>query len=290
MRERSLDKFESIFEQASIPVLDIKNVALTRLSVVLKGGLLDESILEMAAYLCRRFGAEALLHGPQASDPEAFREAARAREITAELEAFGSTAELVGQVSIERSQLVLLPEPEDETARMIDVDALVQGTRPPILLVRRPIAKPVEVFRRILHSLSGNFRQTQNFAYSFTLTESNGNLKLLHTIDENDLEDVRNALRVAPDIADETGEELLKSLARHGEQYLKAVVAASQDRPFDVQYYLAMGKVVPTVRAVLDSGTYGLLVVGSHSEGHSHVAASDYQLMHQVRDIPVLAL
>jgi len=109
-------------------------------------------------------------------------------------------------------------------------------------------------------------------------------------IDDNELEDVRDALQVSPDIAEESGEELLRNLAQHAERYLKAVVAAGLKRPFDVTYRLAVGDVIDVVRAELDVGDYGLLVVGKHQEGYSNVSADDYQLMHQVRDIPVLAL
>ena len=154
----------------------------------------------------------------------------------------------------------------------------------------RLIGEPADVFRKILHSLTGNFQQTQNFAYSFTLAETDAALLLLHTIDSGELADVRDALLVSPDIAEKSGDELLESMAHHGERFLKAVVAASRKRPFEVTYRLAVGDVVPTVGRELERGDYGLLVVGSHRDGHSYLAASDYQLMHTVLDIPVLAL
>ena len=166
----------------------------------------------------------------------------------------------------------------------------MQGTAPPILIVRQEIEDPAALFNSILHSLTGNFQQTRNFSYSFTLAGDGGRLMLLHVIDDDEVQDVRGALQVSPDIADRSGEALLENLARHGERYLKAVVAASRDRSFDVSYRLAVSDIITTVRQELATQRYGLLVVGSHQEGHSYVAADDYQLMHQVRDIPVLAL
>ncbi len=50
MRDRSLDEFESIFEQASIPVLDIEDVAITRVGVMVKGQALDAVVLKLAAH------------------------------------------------------------------------------------------------------------------------------------------------------------------------------------------------------------------------------------------------
>jgi hypothetical protein len=109
-------------------------------------------------------------------------------------------------------------------------------------------------------------------------------------IDNAELEDVRDALLVSPETTDEEGDELLAKMAHHGERFLKGVVAASRKEPFDVGYRIVVGDVVDTVRAELESGDYGLLVVGRHEDGRSHVAADDYQLMHAVTEVPVLAL
>lgn len=290
MRDKSLDEFESIFERASIPVLDIRELSLTRIAVVLKGGPLDDAVITLALYLKKRFNAEA--HVLWAADLQAqqVHKAALDRELLAAEHPFTSAAELVGQVSIGRSALVLLPDQPGEETGGIQLDALVRGTSSPILVVRKPPAPPAQVFGKILHSLTGNFQQTQNFAYSFTLVEDSGAISLLHTIDEGEIHDVREVLQVAPDIAADSREELLKALAHQGERYLKAVVAASRDLPYDVSYRLAIGDVVSTVQQTLRDETFGLLVVGRHSEGYSYVESADYQLMHAVHDIPVLAL
>ncbi|MFH1748702.1 MAG: hypothetical protein ABIG44_16835 [Planctomycetota bacterium] len=291
MLKRSLDEFEALFERASIPVLDIREIPLARIAVVLKGGPLDDSILSLAQYLRKRFTAEIQVHWPSGADPSVTLERARTIGLEPLAQPFASTAELVGQVSIQQRQLVIIPEPPGADRRVLDLDPLIQGTVPPVMLVRQPIAEPAAVFRRVLHSLTGNFRQTQNFAYSFSLVEdSGGELLLLHTIDEDDLLDVRDALRVSPRVSADGRAELLSCLTRRGERYLKAVVAASRKFPYSVSYRLAIGAVVPTVRAALESGRHSLLVVGCHREGHSLIEAADYELMHEVREIPVLAL
>ena len=289
MRERSLDQFESIFERASIPVLDIRELELRRVAAVLRGGALEASILRLGGYLHERFGAAVQVQWDAALDDAEVAREVQALGLERASGPFGSTAELVGRIGIGRSQLVLLPDPE-EAATAIEIDALVQGAAPPVLLVREPIEQAPAVFRRILHSLTGNFRQTQNFAHSFALVEEGGSILLLHTIDRSQLQEVRDALRVSPEIAAEEGEELLQSLAHHGERYLKGVVAASAKCPYDVSYRLAVGEVKATVERELEVGDYGLLVVGCHDEGYSQVDAQDYQLMHSVRQVPVLAL
>lgn len=290
MRERAIDQFESIFERASIPVLDIREVALRRVSLVLKGDPLDESILKLADYLRLRFEATVCVHWPGTLAP---RDASAVEEkygFTRAAGPFESTPALIGQIALAHSRLVLIPEPRDEAARVVAQDALVEGTAAPVLLVRQPIEQPREVFRSILHSLSGNFQQTENFSYSFALVEEQGTLRLVHAIDRAEITAVREALRVSPDVSNEDEREILAELARHGERYLKAVVAASQKRPYEVTYQLKLGEVVAAVQEELAAGSYGLLVVGHHAEGHSRITAADYQLMQLVRDVPVLAL
>lgn len=290
MRDRSIDEFESVFERASIPVLDIDGVRIDRVCAVTKNDVLDDSILAIAGYLKERFDATVEVRHRADGDSAKLRETVTNRGFVWSDDPFRNTAELVGQISIGKAQLVLLPEPKDESARFVDLDAVVTGTTPPILAVREPVSDPKAVFSNILHGLTGNFRQTQNFAVSFTLAEDHGRLALLHAIEKTEVRDVRDTLLLSPHIASSEGDDLVAALTHHGERYLKAVVAAARQRPFDVSYQLAVGDVVALVQAELKRGDYSMLVVGSHSEGHSHVSADDYQLLHQVRDIPVLAL
>lgn len=288
MRERAIDQFESIFERASIPVLDIREVALRRISLVLKNDALDASVLKIAKYLAERFDAAVTVHWPAAavSAVQAVKDAGFAPVSSA----FESTAALIGQIALTHSQLVLIPEPQEETARVVNADDLVKGTAPPILLVRQPIDDARAVFRNILHSLSGKFQQTENFSYSFALIEDGGLLLLLHAIDRDDIAGVREAMQIASDVSETDEQEILENMRHHGERYLKAVVAASRKQPYEVDYRLRLGGVVDAARNELASGSYGLLVVGHHEEGHSRITAADYQLMHLIRDIPVLAL
>lgn len=290
MRERAIDQFQSIFQRASIPVLDIREVVLRRISLVLKGNPLDESILRLAQYLQARFETTVRVHWPASVDSAAASAAERKPGFASAAGPFESTAALIGQIALAHSQLVLIPEPQDERARVVDQDALVKGTAPPILLLRRPVQQPETIFRSILHSLSGNFQQTENFSYSFALVAEEGSVLLLHAIDKDDIDVVREAMQVSPDVSDQDEDEIIKHLAHHGERYLKAVVAASRKFPYQVTYRMTLGDVVTTVQRELASGSYGLLVVGHHQERHSRITAADYQLMHLVCEVPVLAL
>ena len=290
MRERSLEEFESIFERASIPVLDIEPVRLARVSAVLEGDPLDASILSLASYLKERFGAEVLLHYSKQVDADEARAIANRHEFQPAEAPYDSEIELSGQITTAATELVLLGVPAGQEDRGVSLDPLVRETLPPILIVHRPVGEAETVFRRVLHSLTGNFQQTQNFAYSFALVAASGELVLLHTIDATELEDVRDSLQVSPEISQRGEAELLESLTHHGERYLKAVVTASRDLQCDVRYRLALGEVLPVIQQELARGPYGLLVIGRHQQGKSYVDADVYQLMHRVTDIPVLAL
>jgi len=290
MRERAIEQFESIFERASIPVLDILEPSLRRLSVVLTGDQLDKTLVRTARYLRGRFESEVQVHWSDAGGHEAATAAGRSDGFTLETSPFESAAALIGQIALTHSQMVLYAAPENEDKRIAEADALVKGVAAPILLIRRPIAEPPAVFRAILHSLSGNFQQTENFSYSFGLVEDGGALRLLHTVDPGEVAAVREAMKLTTDISEEDEQDVLDELTRRGERYLKAVVAASREQPYEVNYRLGVGDIVEAARKELASGSYGLLVVGHHEEGHSRITAADYQLMHLVREIPVLAL
>lgn len=290
MRQRSIHEFESLFERASIPVLDIEPVAISRVAVVCEGGSLDASALEIARYLKRRFhGEAALLWSAQWSDEEALAVASQ-HELQPASAGFSSTEDLITQIRSRDAKLVVYPvsDGSDELARRLD--SVVEGIDVPILIIRTPVESPEAVFRNVLHSVTGNFQQRRNFSYPFTLIEHQGKLLLLHSIDEDEIDDVRESLRVVSEATDRTAEELLGQLARHGEKYLKAVVTAAREMPCEVQYRLAVGDVLTKISDELQTGRYDLLVVGCHRQGRSHVAAEPYQLMHSVQDTPVLAL
>ena len=173
MRERAIDQFEALFERASIPVLDINEIRLARLSLVLDGSELDASLIELAKILRERFQLVVDVHWPKAAGtcPIELREGF---QFESARNGFESVAALIGQIALAHSQLVLLSDSGQEGAQSERLDALVEGTAPPVMVIRQSPAKTADVFKDILHSLSGNFQQTENFAYSFTLVDDRG--------------------------------------------------------------------------------------------------------------------
>ena len=290
MREFELDEFESLFERASIPVFDIAGVELASIAAIMCGQQLDHSIVALAAYLAKRFGGKTTVYSPVGISSEAGARFLQEQGHGTAGEQFDSPEELAGRLDETACELVLLPEPDAQGERVSILDELARLATVPILIVRNPIAQARDVFKNVLHSLTGNLEQIEHLAYSFHLVEDHGKLVLLHIVELEDLDDVRETLKVSPEISSEAGDELVADLAHHAERHLKGLVAATRDEPYDVSYRLSAGEVLPEVQREVDRGGYGLLVVGTHREGMRHLDADEYQMMHLVRDIPVLAL
>lgn len=290
MREESIDEFESIFERASIPVFDIPEVPLTDIAIVLDGAEPDTSVAVLGAYLKGRFGSRVRVHWPAAVPRQTAVDIAEKNGLEAAEGPHESTLELVHQLNASQCALILLSEGKGPGGDVATLDHLVEAAKAPVLIVRKTIAEPESVFANVLHSLTGNLKNIDNLAYSFTLAEDQGSLVLVHTVEEAEVGDVRDTLRVSPEISEASGDALIENLKRHAERYLKGVVASSRDEPYHVSYHLRVGGVLDSVQDDLALGDYGVLVVGSHHEGRSHVKAVEFQLMHSVQDIPVLAL
>ncbi|MHC5111120.1 MAG: hypothetical protein ACYTHJ_14720 [Planctomycetota bacterium] len=288
MREDSLDEFEAVFEQASIPVLEIQKVVFREVGVVLRDHALDNSALDVAQYLRKRFGSELVTFFPTAMPRSSAENHAEAHGASLAESGYGSSAELIGQVALNKLDLVIDPVLDGEGGDSLD--ALIESTAPPILILRKPVIDTRAMFSHVLHSLTGNFQQSENFSCSFSLAESGGRVLLLHAINESEMIDIREALQAARHVDDRTSSEVLEEMSHHGERFLKGVVAATRSETLDVSYRLSIGAVDVVVREALANSPFGLLVIGCHSEGKSHVSADDYRLIHSIHEVPILAL
>jgi hypothetical protein len=289
-RYRSLDEFESIFEKASIPVFDLPGLELSNCSIVLRDGVLDGSILSLAGYLKARFSCTVQLHWPSILSGEKADRLATENGLKSFGSPYTSTEEMAGQIDPGECQLLLFSEAIHEENRIVELDRLVELVSVPILLVKAPVEDPSSLFRRVLHCLSGNPENIKHLFYSFDIVEPKGMLHLLHTIDESELDDICRVLRASPDVVTQSRNDLLRALEQHAERYLRGAVAATEERSYEVDYTLAFGNVLETVKKELSRQDYGLLVAGTHRAGRSHIAAVDYQLLRLAGEIPVLAL
>jgi hypothetical protein len=276
-----LEEFEALYEQASIPVLELPPLQLQSVAVLARGMALDRCALAIAGDLAQRHSVAIRVLATSDASNAADLPAGAQREAVATQEACVESAS--------QSDLVIVPANPRAAAPLVDLDRFVEQVRAPILLLQSEVS-PSGLFERILHTLTGNFEQRQNFAYSFGLAAERGRVQLLHVIREDEIEDVREALQLTEGITQQLQEEVLEHMRHHGERYLKGVVRAARELPCEVTYQLEVGGVLDRVEKELAHGQHTLLVVGAHEDGRSHVAADVYQLMHQVRDLPVLAL
>ena len=286
MRDSALDEFGSLFERASIPVFDIPEESLSKIGIVLTGGVADTSVAKLGAFLEERFSASISLYCGSGCSGSSFV----SKETGWEAVGYSTTAALVEGLECSQSQLVLFSEVSSEGKGGGELDELVEALAAPVLIVREPLNDPGKVFEHVLHNLTGSLKQIRNLAYSFSLVADEGELMLLHVIAAEELEDVRDTLLVSSEISREEGANLIHHLKDHTERYLKGIVASSRTEPYEVSYRLSIGDVLPCVEEELRRGDFGLLVVGTHAEGRSHTDAVEYQLMHAIQDTPVLAL
>ncbi|MCH7960396.1 MAG: hypothetical protein IID08_09700 [Candidatus Hydrogenedentes bacterium] len=290
MYESSIDEFEALFERASIPVFDLPHVALKSIAFIPDGSDVDRSCVALLSSLKDRFGAEVQVYRDPCVDSEYTATLATEHSFKVAGESSSTSAALAVALNDGGHDLVVLTGTGTTERDVAMLDELVQHAYAPVLVVRTPIETPKAVFTKVLHSLTGNLESINHLAYSFSLVEDGGALMLLHTVEHRELDDLRDTLRVSKEVTARDGEALLEDLKHHAERYLKGVVASARDEPYAVDYHLRIGDAITAVERELRIGHSTLLVVGTHLEGSSHVDALEYQLMHRVSAIPVLAL
>jgi len=265
-------------------VFEIPEIELKRIAAVLDGSELDPSVLRLSRWLSERFEAHVSLFLSGSTDtvmPEWFE---------GEPESYDGPLELTNTLNERGCQLMIFPQWGEDMHPLTELDDLVRLSRPPVLVLRNEIEHPETAFGKVLHSLTGNLAEIEHLSYSFTLVRDAGKLVLLHSVAEEEVDGLKETLKVSPGITTRKGDELLRDMTRHAERVLKGIVGASRNEPYDVTYHLGVGDALMAVQHELSMGGYGLLVIGTHIEGKSHIDADDYQLLRRVREIPVLAL
>lgn len=302
MRNRKIDEYEALFEQASIPVLAIPQLELTRIAVAFVGTELDGSAQRIALRLARRFDAQVQAFYTPAGHAAAEQAAESANWSLASKppasadQSTDNEARRVADQAVAAAinafdpHLLILPQPADADVQFADLDTLVESVHAPVFIFRQPIEYAGQPFERPLHYLTGAFEQKRNFAYSFHLVATGGEVFVKHVINEDEIDEVKAALSLSEMIDDGTMECVLKELTRAGERYLKGVVAGAEHLPCTVRYDVSVGDVLESVEKEMAAGKHTLLVVGAHVQGRSHLDARVYQLMHQIKSAPVLAL
>jgi len=300
MKERDLDEFESLFQRAIVPTIEVEKIDISDVIVLADFSDRAEACGKVAADLRERFGARVsvrfLLHPAE----HAHEGDARAR-----MERIGGgerrivegdpVAHLREICEEEKPSLIIAPAPlhlreeaGDDLALGTFVDTLLVATAIPTLLIRGPADGAI--FDRILAKIPGGRHELiEQFSFAFALCRPGGLIRLLHVVEEARLKELGELLEVAPEIyTDEGAAGLLSAIETRMNHLLRGAVRTAKDAAFTVETDLAVGD--PFEILPKKAKGYSLLIVGAASEHIEFLESRAYALIRSVPGISVLAL
>jgi len=299
-RERQLDEFESIFQRAVVPTIEVEKIEIERIVVLHDFSDRGPACVAAADELRHRFEAS-VSHRFLLRDRDAAFEA-DAREKLAAAGApdgeivRGDPAAHVAQVAeTDRPSLIIASAPllahessEEAAVAGRFIDALLVATPIPTLLMRS--AWRGSVFERILAKIPGGRHDLiEQFSFAFALCRPGGQLRLLHIVDQERLERLAEILEVTPEIDTATGKAHLTAAAeRRMGQLLRGAVLTGRGAGFRADSDIRVGdpfEILPN--EVLDST---LLILGSQGSHAEFLESRAYELMNRIPNLPVLAL
>jgi hypothetical protein len=285
MKERDIDEFESLFQRAIIPTIEVSRIAIPDIVVLADGSATADACARIAQHLRGRFRSRVCVHylrnpGDLPADDHRVVEGdplKHLRHITDE----------------EKPALIIAPAPlhleDSEDPGLGDlVDALLVATAIPTLLVR---GTPDEsIFQRILAKIPGGRHDLiEQFSVAFALCGAGGTIRLLHIVNEHDVQRLANVLEITPEIDTAEGtEELLHAIETRMDHLLRGAIRAAEDAPFRVESDIEVGD--PFVIVPEQAKDFSLLIVGSQSSHEEFLSSRAYELIRRLPDVTVLAL
>ncbi|MHC5052258.1 MAG: hypothetical protein ACYTGK_16815, partial [Planctomycetota bacterium] len=194
---------------------------------------------------------------------------------------------------VEKPSLIIAPAPLhiDDTGDggLGDlVDALLVATPIPTLLVRG--TPDASIFQRILAKIPGGRHDLiEQFSVAFALCGAGGTIRLLHIVNEHDVQRLAGVLEITPEIDTADGtEDLLQAIETRMDHLLRGAIRAAQDAPFRVESDIEVGD--PFVIVPEQARDFSLLIVGSQSSHEEFLSSRAYELIRRLPDVTVLAL
>jgi len=262
VKERDLDEFASIFRRAVIPTIEVEKIRIDTILLLLDGGERTEPCTLVAQRLAERFGASVATH--TVDDPDA------------------PEKELAGIIEAEDPSLIIAPEPFHH------VDELLVASPLPTLLIRNDDVETI--FSRIVAKIPGGRHELiEQFSIAFALCSVGGEVRLLHVLEEQRLEELARLLELTPSIDSEQGHaDLLAAADARMDHLLRGAVRTAKDAPFEVEADLRMGDPFEIVPEVAKDAS--LLILGSHESHTEFLESRAYALMRATPGVHVLAL
>ena len=286
MKERDLDEFGSLFQRAIIPTIEVSRIVIPDIVVLADGSETAKACGRIAQHLRDRFRSRVCVHylrnpGDLPADDHHVVEGdplAHVRHITEE----------------EKPSLIIAPAPlhmgeRDDRGGLGDlVDALLVATSIPTLLVRG--TPDASIFQRILAKIPGGRHDLiEQFSVAFALCGAGGTIRLLHIVNEQDVQRLARVLEITPAIETAGGiEDLLQAIKTRMDHLLQGAIRAAQDAPFLVESAIEVGD--PFVIVPQQARDFSLLIVGSQSSHEEFLSSRAYELIRRLPDVTVLAL
>jgi nucleotide-binding universal stress UspA family protein len=285
MKERDLDEFGSIFQRAIIPTIEVDRIAIPDIVVLADASETAAACGRIAQHLRDRFRSRVCVHylnnpGDLPADDHRVVEGdplAHLRRITDE----------------EKPSLIIAPAPlhigdRDDEGLGDLVDALLVATSIPTLLVRG--TPDASIFQRILAKIPGGRHDLiEQFSVAFALCGAGGTIRLLHIVNEQDVQRLASVLDITPEIETADGvEDLVQAIETRMDHLLRGAIRAAKDAPFHVESDIEVGD--PFVIVPQQARDFSLLIVGSQSSHEEFLSSRAYELIRRLPDVTVLAL
>ncbi|RMG07778.1 MAG: universal stress protein [Planctomycetota bacterium] len=312
--ERALNEFESVFEAAVRPRVRLAPVRWARILVALDGSPASASGIALGELLAQR--KDAALHFLATRSLAPGEDAARAAETleaeqtTAvaqakqkELKVSGSAAlappgdAILAELRAAPTSLLVIPTPfggqtPDATSLGSTVDHLLRASDCPALLLKHPVLRPEDVFRRVLAYVPSGFEVGPHFSIPFDLVEPNGTLELIHVVNEREIARYAAAFEVTADGDDERAktQSMVEGIERRMTALLDAALREVRNEPFTCRSVVVHGDPLERVASHVLDFEASLLVVESESRPETPVTPEAYHLLKEITGIPLLAL
>ena len=313
MDERSIDEFESLFESAIRPSVEIEPVEWTRILVSLDGSDRADAATAVALHLAQRVKVPvrflSTLRMWQGEDQAATKktlqewlDAALRKASDAGVQASGITVHghpgdaIVTEAESEPCSLLIAPTPygeedlSDRTTLGVTVDYLLTKLEVPMLLIKEILDNPEQVFAQILMYIPGSFEIGPHFSIPFGMVETSGQLELLHVVEEADIRRVAQALEITPDIDSGKSESIERSIEAHMEHLLGEAVKEVRNESYTCQSVVEVGNPIERVALNLLRAKNTLLVVDSETRSDVPIEAEAYSIVKQIAGVPILVL
>lgn len=314
MDERALNEFESMFEASVRPQVSIQPITWTRILVALDASDRGTSARAVGIHLAKRFGCalhlvatRALLEG---EEEQPLREALEERLKSAVAEAEQAGVQASGEVTLGSpgevllaalqaapTSLVVVPTPHggqtpDQTTLGSTVDHLLKVSDCPALLIKAPVADPAGVFKRVLAYIPGGFEVGPHFSVPFGLVDADGELELMHVVNEEEVRRYAAAFEITPDAeSDEhAAQVMIKGIEEKMTGLLEAAVKEVRSEAFTCRSAVTEGDPVQKVALHLLNHGDSLLVVESESRPETAITPEAYTLLKEITGVPILAL